>query len=77
MALEMPEKYVREMVADWLGASKSYEGEWPVSITTWEWFMHSFPGIVMHENTRILVLEVLESIGVDIDVETESRQISL
>jgi hypothetical protein len=73
--LEMPERYVREMVADWLGASRSYEGEWPVSITTWNWFMNSFAGIVMHENTQVRVLEILELSGVEIDVETNSRQI--
>lgn len=28
VALEIPETYLREMVADWMGASKNYAGTW-------------------------------------------------
>ena len=33
VALDMPEDYVREMVADWCGASRAYTGSW--SILKW------------------------------------------
>lgn len=33
----MPDEVMREMVADWFGASKAYTGEWPSSFTNWEW----------------------------------------
>lgn len=35
--LPMPETYVREMVADWLGASRAYEGYWPHKTGRWTW----------------------------------------
>jgi hypothetical protein len=34
--LPMPEKYIKEMVADFLGASRAYEGKWPGK--TWDWW---------------------------------------
>lgn len=34
--LPMPEWAVREMVADWLGAGRAYEGKWP-SMNNWIW----------------------------------------
>lgn len=35
LPLPMPEKYVREMVADWMGASKAYDGKWPKEKWLW------------------------------------------
>lgn len=35
--LPMPQKYAFEMVADWLGASRAYEGRWPNS-QGWPWW---------------------------------------
>jgi len=34
--IAMPDWAVREMVADWLGASRAYEGHWP-SMFDWVW----------------------------------------
>ncbi len=41
IAIEMPMKYVREMVADWMGASRTYgtieeQKEWP-NVLDWYW----------------------------------------
>ena len=55
--LPMPEWAVREMVADWLGASRAYEGRWPESSQTWPWFLESWPSIAprLHPGTKALV----------------------
>ncbi|MDD5486624.1 MAG: DUF5662 family protein [Dehalococcoidales bacterium] len=35
--LPMPEKYIREMVADWFGACRAYEGHYP-DLGNWPWW---------------------------------------
>lgn len=57
--LPMPEKYVREMVADWMGAGRVYEGEWPKSCNNWPWFEHNFPMLKLHPETAEMVLAVV------------------
>lgn len=59
--LEMPEWAVREMVADWIGASRAYEGQWP-TLTNWKWFNKNFYKIHIHPQTRILCLKILADI---------------
>lgn len=61
---KMPERYVREMVADWLAASRSYEGAWPTSLAEWGWFQANFNNLELHDDTRALVLAVLDQVGV-------------
>jgi uncharacterized protein DUF5662 len=54
--LEMPETYVREMVADWWGAGRSYAGpdhDLP------GWFVERQHIITLHPNTETLVRELL------------------
>lgn len=60
-ALPMPETYVREMVADWMGASKTYTGDWNMS----EWLAKSGMNLDshMHRETVDMVWGVLEEIG--------------
>ena len=62
---EMPEQYVREMVADWFGASRAYEGKWPVSQGSWRWFQMKFIGLRLHKKTRKRILEVMAGAGVE------------
>lgn len=54
-ALEMPEKYVREMVADWMGAGRAITGEWGAAA----WYMKHKGNIFLHEKTRKLVEKIL------------------
>ena len=61
-ALPMPEKYAREMVADWMGASRAYEGKWPQSLETWGWFQNNFAKINIHPETRVLILKILQEV---------------
>jgi hypothetical protein len=61
--LPIPEKYVLEMISDWLGASREYTGSW--NMTDWlnKHLDRDKPGIILHPITRDLVDSVLESIG--------------
>lgn len=63
-AAPMPEKYVREMIADWLGASRAYEGRWPESLQSYSWYQKNFPSIYskIHSETRKKVLNVLSEV---------------
>lgn len=57
-AQKMPEKYVREMVADWMGAGRSITGKWTDIIT---WYEKNSKTMVLHEDTRILVDLIIEN----------------
>jgi hypothetical protein len=57
--LPMPEWAVREMVADWLGASKSYEGFFPKSLETWSWYHDEKRKLKLHDETWVLLERVL------------------
>lgn len=53
--LPMPETYVREMVADWMGASRAYTGSWDMT----DWLKKNLPKIKLHPNSRNTVENVL------------------
>jgi hypothetical protein len=57
--LEMPERYVREMVADWMAASRLYIGAWPESVETWAWLKQARPRMRLHDATATLLDRVL------------------
>ena len=54
-SLEMPETYVREMVADWIAASKAYTGSEDIR----PWYEKTKDRQVMHPRTRSLVEELI------------------
>jgi len=60
-SLAMPEWAIREMVADWFGASKAYAGFYPTSLSKWDWFQKNKERIQLHEDTWHRVNELLES----------------
>ncbi len=35
---EFPEECIDEMVADWFGAARAYNGSWPLDTENWEWW---------------------------------------
>jgi len=51
VALEMPPKLIREMVADWMGAGRAITGKWEVG----SWYAANRDKIVLAEGTRVLV----------------------
>lgn len=59
--LPMPEWAVREMIADWMGASRAYEGQWPRSVAGWPWLQANLPAIKgrVHVETATLIDRVL------------------
>ena len=59
--LKMPYNAVREMVADWVAASRAYEGKWP-EIGKWDWFDTNFDEIRIHPTTRKDIKDLLNNI---------------
>lgn len=57
--LPMPHCYVREMVADFQGASKAYTGSWKIG----KWLQGNMKNMRVHSQTAALLREVLSSIG--------------
>lgn len=45
--MPMPERYVREMVADWMGASRAYTGSWDMV----DWLEKNLPRMDLHPVT--------------------------
>lgn len=56
--LPMPEKYAREMVADWAGAGRAITGMWETSA----WYEKNKENILLHPDTRIFVESLLKDI---------------
>ena len=54
--LEMPQIYVREMIADWMGANRAYEGTWNMA----QWLSTKGPGLKLHESTATMIHAILE-----------------
>jgi hypothetical protein len=49
--LKMPEKYAREMLADWMGAGRAITGEWDLA----PWYNKNKDNIKLHPATRKIV----------------------
>ena len=66
LPMEMPMKYAMEMAADWLGASRAYEGTWPESFRKWGWFQVNWYSdhIKLHPRTRRALWHILHKAGV-------------
>lgn len=48
-----------EMVADWMGACRTYDGHWP-EIGNWPWLKENFTKIQVHPETRRTLVAMLE-----------------
>ena len=55
-ALVMPEWYVREMIADWLGAGRAITGRWD---GIWGWYQNNKTKMILHPATRAQVEYIL------------------
>lgn len=53
--LPMPDKYMREMVADWAGAGRAITGAWSVC----EWYEKNKVKIQLYPDTRVAVEKLL------------------
>ncbi len=56
--LPMPETYVREMIADWHGAEKAYQGKWDIS----EWVHENCPKMRLHDDTVELIHNIMNEL---------------
>lgn len=58
--LEMPEVCVREMIADWIGASRAYESKYPTK-GNWNWLNNNLENVLLsvHPNTAKLIRDLL------------------
>lgn len=59
--LPMPEEAIREMVADWLSASKVYDGAWP-DMDNYQWLNEHRHKLIMHTSTWLTLNAVLSQI---------------
>ena len=59
MPIPMPEKYAREMVADWAGAGRAITGKWE----TLEWYEKNKEKILLRPETRYLVEGLLRNLA--------------
>lgn len=58
MAIPMPEKYVREMIADWAGAGRAITGKWDTA----NWYEKNKEKIKLHPETRTMVETLLQEL---------------
>jgi hypothetical protein len=61
--LPMPERYIREMIADWMGACRAYEGHYPTK-DNWPWWEKNKANIITHchSQTNLLIFKIIEDI---------------
>lgn len=59
----MPLWAVKEMIADWMGASKTYEGKWPDE-NGWPWYEKNRDKIRVSVLTQLHINTILKQIGV-------------
>jgi len=53
--LPMPKKFIHEMVADWMGAGRSYQGSWDMG----GWLINNLNKIEIDDETRSYLEEIL------------------
>lgn len=57
--MQMPETYVREMVADWMGAGRAYTGKWDAR----DWYAANKSRLALHPDTRKFAEALLEAVA--------------
>lgn len=57
-ATKIPHLYIREMLADWLAASKAYSNKEPRSLKDWEWWQEHKDKINLHPDSRVFLEEL-------------------
>lgn len=56
--LPMPEWAIREMISDWAGASRAYNGKWP-DYKNWIWVNENLPKMKLHIKTRQIIERII------------------
>lgn len=69
LAVEMPDVYAAEMVADWMGSGKAYTGSWDMTV----WLKKNIRKVHIHRKTREFVYSLLSRLGYNMnDIFMES-----
>ena len=58
----MPEPFLREMLADWMGACRAYEGFYPESQGKWEWLNNNWNKIQLNKESRVHMQLILDEV---------------
>jgi hypothetical protein len=63
--LEMPVKYVKEMIADWMGAGRAITGQWGnyKGLEVYKWYNENKEKIKLHDSTKNLVEFYIENLN--------------
>lgn len=64
-AVEMPLKYLAEMICDWVGAGKAYnKGNWTIE-TLKTWYANNRPKMILHPQTATFLDYTIETVAKD------------
>lgn len=66
-ALQIPPKYLSEMICDWVGAGKAYNKDWTIE-TFKKWYELSKDRIVINQHSRILIENIMEKAQTEEDI---------
>lgn len=59
--IEMPEESIREMIADWQAASRSYNKEWP-DLNNWKWLQDNWEKMEFHYITKGRIINIINEL---------------
>jgi hypothetical protein len=71
--LPVPETYLREMVADFMGASRAYTGSWEMS----EWLTDNLWKMNFHEASLLRLESILDDLGYHCEFDAFANQFTV
>lgn len=60
--LPMPDGAILEMIADWIGAGRAYNGKYP-DFNNWIWWENNKDKVILHGNTREIIEDIITGLG--------------
>jgi hypothetical protein len=57
--LPIPERYLREMAADWMASTLGVNGSWPDDLASWAWYQNNKHRIRLHPKSEALYMAIL------------------
>lgn len=64
LACRMPPVFVREMLADWIGAGQAITGDGSIQ-RAWNWYLSNKSKIVLHPQSEAMLLKLFSDQGID------------
>lgn len=61
-ARPMSDAAIKEMLADWMGASRVYGGAWPKSQSEWDWWQKNKDRIILHPESRAKLMQLMDKV---------------